>query len=215
MVLDIGLEGDVVAGVGLVGVGERDIVVQLQADGVAQQLQAPVRVPLVQHRGGQEVPAHALVGQLVGLLVQSSTHLHRHRGNPVVTDFHQRTQAQVGDNQALGEQRHQGIVLPVHVGAHAEGGTGAGGVVQIHHRLRLVQAQDLQDLLRQYALGIVEGRAEAAIQVPGPGQHAMTEQRWLQCGHHRGHHAHHVDSGPLSGAQPAVQRHDPRGLVAV
>ena len=116
----------------------------------------------------------------MGLLVQPAAHLHGHRGIGVLADIHQRAQIQAGDDQALGKHGYQGIVLAVHMRTHTKGRPRTGGIVHIHHRLRVVHAQDLQNLFRQRALGIVERWPKTAVEIPGPGQHAMAEQRGFQ-----------------------------------
>ena len=213
--LDIRFQGDIVIGAGLVGIRERHIVVQLQPDGVTQHFQAPLGGALVQYLCREEVAAQSLVGQFVGLLVEAPSHLHRYGGTGVLADVHQCTQAQVGHDQPPGKQGHQGVVLPVHMGAHPECRTRARGVVQIHHRLGVMQAQYFQDLLRQRALGIVERRPETTVEVPRPGQHTVTEQRRRQRRRHRGDDTDHIDRRVLAGLQPAVQGHGAGRFIAV
>jgi hypothetical protein len=76
-------------------------------------------------------------------------------------------------------------------------------------------AQPGQQHLGQLALGPLEGRSEAAVQVAGAVQHALGEAGRGSRRVHRAHEAEHVHRRLGAAAQPAVQGPHAGGLVAV
>ena len=127
----------------------------------------------------------------------------------------ERPEIEVRDDQTPGEERSEGVVLPVREGTHGEGRPGAGRVVHVHDRLRPVQPEQREDLLGQAPLGIVERCAEAAVQIPGPRQHPVAEVRFGEGGSYRGDDADKAYRRPLALPQPAPERHGAGGLIAV
>ena len=105
----------------------------------------------------------------MGLFVLAPAHLNGHRRVGVFTDVHQGTEPQVGHNESLGKYGYQGIVLAVHVRTNTKGRARPRGIVHIDDGLRMMHAQDLEDLFCQLALLIRKGRSKTTVEIPDTG----------------------------------------------